>query len=353
MKDELLNNLLTSDGISGYEENVAKIITNYLSSICDNVVIDNLGNVIGKIGTGKKKIMIISHMDEIGMVVKYIDKNGYIYFIKIGGIDDSVLPGKMVKIINKKGEHVTGIIGTIPPHLAKDEKNNKSIKYTDMFIDIGIPSKTNVLKIIDIGDQIIFEPMAGILNGSFYYGKAVDNRIGCYTMIKIMEKLKKNKDLSSEIYACATVQEEIGLKGAKTSSFKLNPDFVLVIDTTISGDIPRIEEKTSILKLGKGTNITMIEASGRGIIVNQKIHKLMVNIAYKNKIPYQIDIINAGITDGAITYINRNGILTGILSIPVRYIHAPISVFNINDVNSTISLGTKIIEKIIKNNVVF
>ncbi|MCL2390742.1 MAG: M20/M25/M40 family metallo-hydrolase, partial [Endomicrobia bacterium] len=295
---------------------------------------------------GSKKIMIAAHMDEIGMVVKHINEKGFIYFIKVGGINDSVLPGKTVKIINKKGEHITGIIGTKPPHLMSDEERKAPVKFENMFIDIGLSSREEVAKVIDIGDQIIFEPSAGVLNGDFYYGKAADNRISCYAMVKIMEKLPKNLD--AEVYACATAQEEVGLKGGKTSSFKLNPDFALVIDTTIAGDMPGIEEKVSALKLGKGVAITMIEASGRGTIVPQKVRKIMLEAAKENNIAHQIDIIDGGMTDAAVIYTNRDGILTGILSIPTRYIHAPASVFNIKDVESAVELAVKTIEKAVK-----
>ncbi|MDR1784489.1 MAG: M42 family metallopeptidase [Endomicrobium sp.] len=346
--EKLLNDLLICDGVSGYEENVAKIMAESLRKVCNSTEIDNFGNVIGKLGEGKKKLMLVAHMDEIGMVVKYVSEKGFIYFIKVGGLNDSILPGKIVKIINKNGEHVTGIIGTKPPHLMNIEESKKLIKYDTMFIDIGLHSKDEVLKVIDIGDQIAFESSAGILSENIYYGKAVDNRIGCYAMLKVMEILAKSKDLDAEIYACATVQEEVGLKGGKTSSFNVNPDFALVIDTTITGDIPGIEEKVSTIKLGKGVAITIIEASGRGTIVSQKVRKLMLDTARENMIPHQIDVINGGVTDGATIQISRKGILTGILSIPTRYIHAPTSVFNIKDVNSAVDLAVKTISKVTK-----
>ncbi|MDR2665946.1 MAG: hypothetical protein LBB92_00565 [Endomicrobium sp.] len=346
--EKLLNDLLMCEGISGYEENVAKIMAEALRKMCYNTEIDNFGNVLGKLGKGKKKLMLAAHMDEVGMIVKHVNEKGFIYFIKVGGISDSILSGKIVKIINKNGERITGIIGTKPPHLMSMEESKKLTRYDNMFIDIGLYSKDEVLKTIDIGDQIIFEPNAGILNDNVYYGKAADNRIGCYAMIKVMENLAKSKDLDAEIYACATAQEEVGLKGGKTASFNINPDFALVIDTTITGDIPGIEEKVSILKLGKGVAITTIEASGRGTIVSQKVRKLMLNVARENMIPHQIDVIDGGMTDGATIHINRKGILTGILSIPTRYIHAPTSVFNIKDVNSAVDLATKTIYKVAK-----
>jgi endoglucanase len=347
--EKLLKNLLMSDGISGYEENVAKIMTNALSKMCNSIEMDSFGNIIGKLGKGKKKIQIAAHMDEIGMIVKHVNEKGYIYFIKIGGISDSILPGKLVEVINKKGEHKKGVIGAKPPHLMTSEEAKQPIKYKNMFIDIGFSSREEVLKVLDIGDQIIFEPNAGVLHGDFFYGKATDNRVSCYAMVKVMEALSKIKDLGAEVYACATAQEEVGLKGGKTSSFKLNPDFALIIDTTIAGDMPGIEEKISTLKLGKGVAITIMEASGRGTIVHPKVRKIMLEVAAKNNIAHQIDIIDGGMTDGAVIYTNREGILTGILSIPVRYIHAPSSVFNIKDIKSAVELAVATIKKAIKD----
>jgi endoglucanase len=338
-----------SDGISGYEENVAELMTTALSRVCYDVNTDNFGNVIGKLGMGKKKIMIATHMDEIGMIVKYVSEKGFIYFSKIGGINNSILPGKIVKIINKKYEHITGIIGTKPPHLMNLEESRQPIKHDNMFIDIGLNSRNEVLKVINIGDQITFESNAGILNGDFYYGKAVDNRIGCYAMLKVMESLfAKSKNLDAKIYACATAQEEIGLKGGKIAAFRANPDFALVIDTTLAGDVPGIKEEVSSLKLGNGVAITMIEASGRGAVVPQKVRNLIFEVARESNIPHQVDIIEGGMTDGAVIYTNRKGVPTGIINIPARYIHAPTSVFNIKDLNSTVDLAVKIIEKVVE-----
>jgi endoglucanase len=348
--EELLKNLLMSEGISGYEENAAKIMTDALLKVSDGVEIDNFGNVIAKKGKGSsssKKIMIAAHMDEIGLVVKHVTEKGFIHFIKVGGINDSILPAKRVEIINKKGEHIKGVIGTKPPHLMTAEEARQPLKFENMFIDIGLSSRGEVLKVLDIGDQIIFEPNAGVLNGNLYYGKAADNRISCYALVKIMEKLSPNID--AQIYGVATAQEEVGLKGAKTSSFKVSPDFALVIDTTIAGDTPGIEEKVSALKLGSGVAITMIEAGGRGTIVPQKVRKVLIETAKENEIPYQLDVIDGGMTDGAQIYMNREGILTGILSIPTRYIHAPTSVFNIKDVDAAVDLAVKAIEKIAHN----
>jgi endoglucanase len=286
--------------------------------------------------------MLAAHMDEIGLMVKHITKEGYIYFIKVGGIDDRILPAQRVIVKSKKGD-VVGVIGSKPPHLQKEEDRKKPIKYEDMFIDIGCSDKKSAEARVQVGDAIIFEPNAGVLNNDLYYGKAADNRIGCYAILKIMEKVKPAAGV--EVYAVATAQEEVGLKGARTASFGIDPDLAIAIDTTIAGDTPQITDRESSLKLGSGVAITIIEASGRGLIVNESVKDMFIETAKKNKIKYQIDVIEGGVTDGAAISINRAGILTGVLSIPTRYIHSPTSVFSIKDVESAVKLAIKIVEK--------
>ena len=340
--DKLLENLLTASGISGYEHEVAEIIKKELKKSCDDVKIDNFGNVIGRKGKGKKKIMLAAHMDEIGLVVRHISKDGFIYFVKIGGIDDRILVGERVIIKGNKGD-VFGIIGTKAPHLQKAEEKTKVIKYEDMFIDIGAASKEEAEKLVDIGDAIIFKPEAGEFNKNIFYGKAVDDRLGCYALLKIMEKIKPAKN--TEIYAVGTCQEEVGLKGAKTSSFAIEPDFAIAFDTTIAGDTPGISELESSLKIGKGAVVIAIEASGRGLIVQKKVRDTIVDLAKQNKIKHQMAIFDGGMTDGAMIYINRAGIPTAVISVATRYIHSPVSVFDINDVQCVIDLAIKTIEK--------
>lgn len=341
--EQLLKKLLNASGVSGYEGEIGKIMESELKKSCDSVHADNFGNVVAKKGKGAKKIMLAAHMDEIGLAVKHITKEGFISFIKIGGIDDRILPGQRV-VVKARGADIVGIIGAKPPHLQKDEERKQPVKYEDMYIDIGCKSKEEVEKRVSIADPIIFEPNFGLLNGDLYYGKAVDDRVGCFALLKIMEKIKANV----EVYAVATTQEEVGLKGARTSSFKINPDLAIAIDTTVAGDSPMIRERDSSLKLGAGVSITTIEASGRGLIVNPKVKEMFVDTAKKNKIKFQMDVLEGGMTDGAMIYMNREGILTGVLGVPTRYVHCPTGVFSTSDVISAVDLTVKIIERFSK-----
>lgn len=341
--DQLLKTILDAPGISGYEKEIAAIMTRELKKYCDEVYTDNFGNVIARKGKGKRKIMLASHMDEIGLLVKFITKDGYLNFIKVGGIDDRILLGQRVIVKSKHGD-VTGIIGAKPPHLQREEDRKHPVKYEDMFIDIGCKDKKEAEKKVSIADPVVFDVTSGQLNGSnLYYGKAIDNRIGCYALIKIMEKLKSP---GAEVYAVATVQEEVGLKGARTSSYAINPDFAIAIDTTVAGDTPGIKETESSLKLGEGVAITIMEAAGRGVIVTEKVRELFVETAKQRRIKYQLDVIEGGMTDGAIIYMNREGIPTGVLSIPTRYVHAPTGVFSMDDLDTTVTLAQAVVEKV-------
>ncbi|MFA5118044.1 MAG: M42 family metallopeptidase [Candidatus Omnitrophota bacterium] len=344
MDEQLLKKIINSAGVSGYEKETAAIMQDELKKSCRDVRIDLFGNVIARKGKGTKKIMLAAHMDEIGLVVKHIAKDGYLSFIKIGGIDDKVLVGQRVIVKSKKGD-CFGIIGIKPPHLTKEEEKNKPMKYEDMFIDIGCSTKEDAEKKVAVADAVIFEPNAGVLNGKLFYGKAIDNRIGCYCLLKIMEKLK----VDAEVFAVATTQEEVGLKGARTASFKLDPDFAIAIDTTCAGDTPHIRERESSLKLGGGAAITIMEAGGRGIIVSEKIRDLFIETAKKSKIKYQVDILEGGMTDGAMIYMNREGVLTGVLSIPTRYVHSPTGVFHTDDAQAVIDLCVKVVENFVKS----
>ncbi len=343
MKMELIRQLCNAHGISGYESDVTKIMEKELKKTCVKVETDNLGNLIATKGKGKKKIMIAAHMDEIGLMIKHIDDQGFLSFIKIGGIDNRALMNQRVHIKTKKTT-ITGIIGSKPPHLQKSKEKDKVIEHDEMFIDIGAKNKKEAEKRVEIGDPVIFEPNYGQLSKETYYGKAIDNRLGCYIMLKVMENLSDKINLT--VYAVGTTQEEVGLKGARVCAFRLNPEYAFAVDTTIAGDTPQIKKTESSLEIGKGPAITITEASGRGVVTHPRIRELLTKTAKENKIPYQMDVIEGGMTDGAIIYLTREGIPTGVLSVPCRYIHGATGVFDIRDVNDTIKLLTKSIEKI-------
>lgn len=336
---ELLQKLCAARGISGFEDEIREIMKKELSKYGE-VEADRFGNVICKKGSGSPKIMLAAHMDEIGLLVKHIDEKGFIKFLDMGGIDDETLPARNVVILTETGP-LPGLIGFKPPHLKKEEADRKKkLTGDDMYIDTGL-DKDEVKKKVQIGDPIVFETEFFEL-GKNVSGKAMDNRAGCLAIIEVMKRLK---DFKGTVYAVATTQEEIGLKGARTSAFKIKPDIALALDVGIAGDTPDMKEDEAALKLGQGPGITVVESSGRGMVPSVKVKKLLIQCARDAKIPYQLEATKGGMTDGAIIYMSNEGVLTGGISVPTRYIHAPSSIICMEDLENTVKLTIEFVKK--------
>ncbi|WP_292485467.1 M42 family metallopeptidase [Methanohalobium sp.] len=341
---KLIEKLSNAHGISGSENNIRNIMEEEIRPYVDDIRTDKNGNLIAtKKGSGPT-IMLAAHMDEIGLMVKYIDDNGFIRFVKVGGWFDQTLYNQRV-VINTENGPIKGVIGAKPPHVMSDEDKKKPIKAEDMFIDIGAKDKEDAENLgVQVGSTISldrdFEPLA---NG-FMTGKAFDNRAGVAVAIEIMKQLSKmDVDIKPTIYAVGTVQEEVGLKGARTSAFGLNPDAAIALDTTIPGDHPGIEKKDSALEIGEGCVITVMDAGGRGLIADKNIVKWLKETGDENDIPYQMDVSDGGTTDATAIHITREGIPSSTISIATRYIHSPVELLSIDDMKSAVDLVTKAI----------
>ena len=342
MKD-LLKKLSNAPGISGFENEVRNLMTVELNEYVDEISVDNMGNLIAiKNGDpGNKKVMLAAHMDEIGLMVRFIDKKGFIKFSKIGGINDQMLLNQTVYIQTAKG-NVTGVIGSKPPHKMKEAERKKILEFEDMFIDIGAPSKEEALKRVNIGDPIIIEQEFRELGNNLVMGKALDNRVGCAILIEVMKQVESEATL----YGVGTVQEEVGLKGAKTSAFGINPDMALALDVTISGDHPGIKEEDAPAQAGKGPAIILTDASGRGLITHPQVKELLISTAEEEGIPYQLEVSDGGTTDATSIHLTREGIPTGVISPASRYIHTPVSVVNLDDVENAVRLILAVLKRI-------
>ena len=333
---DLVEELCMTPGISGFEENIAEIIERELKDVADDIEIDHMGNIIAtKKGSSKKgpTVMLASHMDEIGLMVSHVDDKGFIKFATIGGINDQMLMNQTVVIHSKNGD-VTGVIGSKPPHVTKPEERKKVVPYDDMFIDIGAKDKEQALEMISIGDPITFKSWFERFPNNLVMSKALDNRLGCYVMIEVLKRVNSK----ATVYGVGTTQEEVGLKGAKVTSFKLNPDMAFALDVTLSGDHPGIKPEEAPVVIGKGPAIILIDASGRGIISPKVVRDLLIGTGEKNDIPYQLEVSSGGTTDGTAIHLTREGIPTGVLSVPTRYIHTTVSVASMEDVENTIEL---------------
>jgi endoglucanase len=331
---KLLKTLSEAHGVPGSEGDVRDIMKRELKKTC-KIETDNLGNLIAKKGSGKKKVMLAAHMDEIGLMVKHVSEKGFIYFTPLGGFFDQTLVSQRVIIHTAKKKKVSGVIGTRPPHLMKEDERKKVIEAKDMFIDAGFKSAKEAAKArVGIGDYITIERDFQELGGDLVTGKAFDDRIGCLILIEVMKKLKSKYT----VYGVGTVQEEVGLKGARTSAYKINPDFAIAIDVIPSGDYPGIKEEESPAKIGEGPVIEIADARGRGLITHPKIKEMLIKAAKKKRIKHQLSVGEGGTTDATAIHLTREGIPSGVVSVPIRYVHSPVEVANTKDIKAAIDL---------------
>jgi len=331
---KLLKELCEVPGIPGREKPVIDIMERELSRSVDQVDIDNMGNVIGiKKGSTNFSIMLAGHMDEIGFIVSHIDKNGFIRFAPRGGHIPRVLISQRVLIYGK--ETLTGIVEGAPPFLAKAADRMSVPALKDMFIDTGLTEKELKGK-IEIGDPIVLDRKF-ISQGDVFISKAFDNRIACYIILEVMKKIKSPK---ATIFAVGTTQEEVGLRGAYSAAKDLDPDIGIAIDITGAFDTPGVPEHSQVTKLGKGVAIKINDSSS---ISNHGIVKFMAELAKKNKIKFQYEILPFGGTDAAaMQRFGKGPVCT--LSIPTRYAHSPNEMINKKDIKAAIDLLVKFLQ---------
>ncbi len=329
---KLLKQISETPGTSGFESKIRNLIIKELKGLVDDISIDNLGNIIAlKKGQSKKKVLVAAHMDEIGFIVNYIDDNGFLHFLPLGGFDPKTLVSQRVIVHGKKD--IIGVMASKPIHIMSPEERKKPAEIQDFFIDLGL-SKKEVDKYIEIGNPVTRERDL-IELGECINGKSLDNRISVYILLETLKKLK-GKQIPFNLYACFTVQEEVGIRGAQTVSLDINPDFSFGLDTTIAYDGPGSTPKESVTSLGKGTAIKIMDSSA---IADYRMVKYMKETASKNKIKWQAELLPAGGTDTAmIQRMNKKGAITGAVSIPTRHIHQVIESVHKSDVLESINL---------------
>jgi endoglucanase len=336
----LLELLSNAHGISGREGSIQEIVRQEIGPLVDEIRADNLGNLVATKKGERPSIMIAAHMDEIGLMTKYVDEKGFIRFVTIGGWFDQTLLNQRV-IVHADSGPICGVIGSKPPHVMKPDDRKKPIEIKDMFVDAGCADQDEAKAVgIKPGTPMSIDRTFATLAGDRVTGKALDNRAGVVMMI---EALKRTKTKST-IYAVGTVQEEVGLKGAKTSAFELRPDVALATDVTIPGDHPGIEKKDSALEIGKGPVITIADASGRGLIASEKVVDWLAETAREFEIEVQMDVSGGGTTDATAIQLTREGIHTGLISVATRYIHSPVEVLSIKDLEACAELIARALE---------
>jgi putative aminopeptidase FrvX len=341
MNVDLLKRLTDAHGVPGQEDAIRDIVRKELKGICDFQV-DSMGNLhcvknATKKGKNSKKLMIAAHMDEIGFVVKFIDSSGFLRLQALGGWDARMMNAQRV-FVHTKGGPKNGVLmyGTKPKHLLTDAEIAKKQDVAEFFVDLGM-SGDEAKERVRIGDMVTMNRTMQQM-GDLFTNKCMDDRVGLYVMI---EALKACKEHAVEVHAVATVQEEIGLRGAAASGSAIAPDICIALDITLANDIPGIPEQDHITKLGGGAAIKFLDSS---LICHPKLFEHFRTIAEKKKINHQVEILSMGGTDAGAIQRLHGGIPSLTLSIPTRYVHTVNETVHQQDVDDCVELLARYIE---------
>ena len=329
-----LQQISCAPGISSFEEGVASIIREKVQPYSDEIEFDRLGSLIAwqnKEAAGPV-MAIATHMDEVGFIVKEIDKNGFIRLQVIGSIWSHMLPGQSLRVITSQGKEYDGIIGSVASHGLPADVRNKVIPLDDLYLDMGVSSDQTLYDLgIQVGDMVVPVCEFTTMNDPKYVrSKAFDNRIGVMIGIEAMKRLKDQ--IHGPVAFCATVQEEPGLRGARTATHATHPDLAIAIDTTLAGDTPMNQ---NICALGKGVSLAMIDSNS---IAHRGLVRYLEKLAKELNIPFQYSVFNGGGTDSGNIHKSFEGIPNITLSIPIRYMHTNQSIIHLDDVEACIQL---------------
>ncbi|MDH5160416.1 M42 family metallopeptidase [Heyndrickxia oleronia] len=341
----MLKDLTDAKGIPGNEHEPREVMKKYIESYADEIEYDGLGSLIAKkIGDENgPKIMVAGHLDEVGFMVTQIDDKGFLRFQTVGGWWSQVMLAQRVTIVTKKGD-LTGVIGSKPPHILSPEARKKPYEIKDMFIDIGASSREEAMEWgVLPGDMVVpYFEFTVMNNEKMLLAKAWDNRIGCAIAIDVLKNLKNEKH-PNIVYGVGNVQEEVGLRGAKTAAAKIEPDIGFGVDVGIAGDTPEITEKEALSKMGKGPQIILYDAS---MVSHKGLRDLVVGVAEELDIPYQFDSIAGGGTDAGSIHLTANGVPSLAITIATRYIHSHAAMLHRDDYENAVKLITEVIKRL-------
>jgi endoglucanase len=338
----ILKELSMLNAIPGNERQVRKYMTRKMKDL-GSVTYDNLGSIIvEKIGNPDgPKIMVAGHMDEVGFMVTTITKDGYVKFTPAGGWWSQVMLAQQMTITTNAGKEIRAVIGAKAPHILTPEERKKPVEMEKMYLDLGVENKEEAEKLgIKPGDMITpYIEFQKLSNPKYYLGKAWDNRVGCAATIDVLRSIQNRKH-DNIYYGVGTVQEEVGLRGAKTSAYKIEPDIGIALDTTIAYDFPGGNKNTV---LGKGVGIMFKDSS---MVGHKGLRDFVVGVCEDEKIPYQLTFLERGGTDGGSIHMTASGAPSIALCLPVRYLHSHTSIVHKGDYDAMVKLVTKLIEKL-------
>jgi putative aminopeptidase FrvX len=333
---EFLKALAEAPSPSGYEQPAQRVFRDYIRGCVDEVRTDVLGNTFGYIRGSKAKpvVMLSGHCDEIGFMVTYIDENGFAFFSPIGGVDTQLLPGKRVWVHTAKGPRA-GVMGRKAIHLIEPKDREKVVQIHNLFIDFGAKDKKEAESLVKIGDPITFAVGLERLQGDRVVSRGFDDKMGSFVVGEVLRRIWERKEgPRCSVYGVSTVQEEIGLRGATTSAYQVQPDVGIAVEVGHASDYPEVDKKrVGEYKLGAGPIIA------RGANINPEVFSLLQKAAKRGKIPIQIlGAPRATGTDANVIQLSRKGVATGLVSVPLRYMHTPAEVLSLKDLEATCDL---------------
>ena len=328
MKEDLLIRLSNADAIASKENEVRSILYDECKDCCDSIEYDHLGSIIFRKKSEKQdalKIMFTGHMDEVGFMVRHISDIGFLYLIKLGGVIDKTLEMQPVRITTDDGKKVYGLM-----NVTKDDKGHVK----DIYVDLGVESKEEVVALgVEIGNMVTFDTESRQLNGlDVISGKAMDDRTGCYVVAEALKRLKDEK-LDNEIIMSGTSSEEVGVRGAKTATYQVDPDIVFAVDVANNPELVR--NFTNHRQIGKGC---MLVHYDKTMAPNENLVRFVKDTANRIGIPYQCDMLSGGGTDCGNAHLSRNGKLAMVIGIPLRYCHGCVSYAHKTDLDAAIDL---------------
>ncbi|GLC30631.1 M42 family metallopeptidase [Clostridium omnivorum] len=331
----LLEKLCSASGPSGFEGDVRNIIKEEIKPYIDEIKVDRMGNIIAhKKGNGPK-VIVDAHMDEVGFVITGYNEDGTLKFYSLGGINNKVIPSKVVLVGENK---LPGVIGVKPIHLQSSDDRKKNFSYDDCCIDIGSNSKEETKALVELGDFAVFPTEFSEFGEGLLKGKAFDDRMGCAVLIEL---LKENYDC--DLYAVFNVQEEVGERGAFTAAYGVKPDIGIALEGTICADMPNIPKHMRATEIGKGPAVSIMDNTS---IFTEEISKAIIKVAEEKDIPYQLRRAIAGGNDAGAIHMSGEGAKVATVSVPCRYIHSSVSVASKSDYENTVKLMVEFLKTI-------
>lgn len=334
----LLKTLTSLASVSGREAPVRQFVQEQVSAYADEVRTDALGNlIVYKKGTSGKNLLLCAHMDEVGLMIRHIDERGFLYFVPVGGIDPRTLLAQRVRVQTKNGP-ILGIIGTKPAHVTTEAERGKAVPMQDLYIDVGLPAEQARAQ-VEIGDSAVLDRTCEEFGEGRFCAKALDNRAGVFVL---MELLRTVQNPFYNIYGVFTVQEEVGLRGAKTASFGIEADLAFSLDTTGAADIPGCSGPNQLVCLGGGVGVSAMDGY---TLTPQWLLEALKQICKQGNIPYQVRVAPRGGNDAGAVHLSKTGVPSCALAIPTRNIHSCVEVVDGKDMTAMFNLVLHVLEQ--------